>query len=212
MPRVVTALEPQKRRGGRRVNVFLDGRYAFSVSAEAAQELRVGQALGQESTAHVLEQDQLQVALDAALGFLGYRPRSAQEVRRWLTREEVPPTIVERVLERLRRWDLVNDEGFARYWVEQRQTFRPRGARLLKAELRQRGVSAELAAAVVGETDASADDDAYRAAAKKARQLAALDERTFRHRLAQFLGRRGFEWDTISATVERLWGEMRAGG
>ncbi len=203
----ITSLEPQQRRRGKRVNVYVDGRYAFSVDAEVARDLRVGQELAAHASADVLERDQFQVALDAALAFLGYRPRSAQEIRRRLARKEVPPSVVDAVLDRLHAWRLVDDEAFARYWIEQRQTFRPRGTRLLKAELRQRGVSVELAASVAEETDVTADDDAYRAAAKKARQLAALDERTFRTRLSQFLGRRGFDWDTIAPTVERLWRE-----
>src|SRR5919201_1560128 len=203
----ITAIEPQERRGGKRVNVFLDGRYAFSLDAEVALGLRVGEEVTDAAAATVLERDQLQTALDAALAFLGHRPRSEQEIRRRLARKALPPTIFERVLARLREYGLVNDGAFAHYWVEQRQTFRPRGARLLKAELRQRGVPTDLAAEVAGETEGSADDDAYRAAQKKASQLASLDERTFRTRLAQFLGRRGFDWDTITPTVERLWRE-----
>src|ERR687888_386230 len=204
----ITALEPQERRGGKRVNVFLDGRYAFSLDAEVALGLRVGEEVTDTAAAALLERDQLQTALDAALTFLGHRPRSEQEIRRRLARKTLPPTIVERVLARLREYGLVNDEAFARYWVEQRQTFRPRGARLLKAELRQRGVPTDLAAEVAEETEVSADKDAYRAAQKKAYQLASLDERTFRTRLAQFLARRGFDWDTIAPTVERLWQEV----
>ena len=52
---------------------------------------------------------------------------------------------------------------------------------------------------------ASIGDDAYRAAHKRARQLSALDERAFKTRLAQFLARRGFDWDTIAPIVDRLW-------
>jgi regulatory protein len=204
----ITALEPQERRGGKRVNVFLDGRYAFSLDAEVALGLRVGEEVTDTTAAAVLERDQLQTALDAALTFLGHRPRSEQEIRRRLARKALPPTIVEQVLARLREYGLVNDEAFARYWVEQRQTFRPRGARLLKAELRQRGVPTDLAAEVAEETEGSADEDAYRAAQKKASQLASVDERTFRTRLAQFLGRRGFDWDAIAPTVQRLWEEV----
>src|SRR5919199_4101337 len=116
MQGTITALEPQQRRGGKRVNVFLDGRYAFSLDAEVAQTLRVGQALSDTSAAQALERDQFQVALDAALAFLGPRPRSEQEIRRRLARKELPPSIVEEVVARLRRWELVDDQSFARYW------------------------------------------------------------------------------------------------
>jgi regulatory protein len=92
-------------------------------------------------------------------------------------------------------------------WFEQRQTFRPRGARLLRAELRQHGISADLATAASDELVDSAEDDAYRAAQKRARTLPAADEQRFKSRLSQFLARRGFNWDTIASVVERLWRE-----
>ena len=136
-------------------------------------------------------------AFDLAVRFLAARPRSELEIRRRLARAAV--TDVEPVLARLRSLNLVDDAAFARYWVEQRQTFRPRGARMLRAELRQYGVAAEPR---IDEAEA-----AYRAGAKKARQLACLDEPTFRSRLSGFLARRGFEWEVITEAVERLWAE-----
>jgi len=119
--------------------------------------------------------------------------------------------VVDAALERLQRAQLVDDAAFASYWLEQRQTFRPRGARLLKAELRQHGISAELAAQAAESSSATADDDAYRAAARRAAQLAqqpGMEQRVFAERVSQFLARRGFDWDVIAPTVDRLWREQ----
>jgi regulatory protein len=146
-------------------------------------------------------------AIDAALRYLAQRPRSEAEVRQRLRRAGIAPDEIEQTLAQLKRHGLIDDRAFAAYWVEQRRTFRPRGARLLQAELRAHGVGALLAAGGA----VSTDDDAYRAALKKARLLATLDERTFRARLGQFLARRGFDWDTIAPTVDRLWCEQGAG-
>ena len=146
--------------------------------------------------------------IDVALRFLAQRPRSEQEVRRRLQRAGTDAAVVERVLEQLRQHALVDDAAFAEYWVEQRQTFKPRGTRLLRAELRQHGIDARAAEAAAETTAASAPDDAYRAAQKRARQLNSADERAFKSRLAQFLARRGFDWDTISVAVNRLWADV----
>ena len=148
--------------------------------------------------------------IDVALRFLAQRPRSEQEVRRRLRRAGVEQAAEEAVITQLRQHALVDDTAFAEYWVEQRQTFKPRGARLLRAELRQHGIAAADAEAAAETTEASATDDAYRAAQKRARQLASTDERAFKTRLAQFLARRGFAWDTISGVVDRLWQEVRS--
>ncbi|MCA1646933.1 MAG: recombination regulator RecX [Chloroflexi bacterium] len=146
--------------------------------------------------------------IDVALRFLAQRPRTEQEVRRRLERAGVDDAAILGVLAQLRQHRLVDDTAFAQYWVEQRQTFRPRGARLLRAELRQHGIDAAAAEAAAGTTAATAADDAYRAAQKRARQLTAADERAFKSRLAQFLARRGFDWETIARVVNRLWGEV----
>jgi len=150
-------------------------------------------------------------ALDVALRYLAARPRSEREVRRRLLRGGAfSSDVIEATLARLREDGFLDDRAFASYWLEQRRAFRPRGARLLRAELRQHGISS----AVAAETTAAfgtAEDDAYRAAHKRAEQLAAAgaDERTFRTRVSQLLARRGFDWDTIAPVVERLWDELR---
>ncbi len=147
-------------------------------------------------------------AIDVALRYLAQRPRSEQEVRRRLQRAGVADDAVDGVLVQLRQHGLVDDAAFAQYWLEQRQTFRPRGARLLRAELRQHGIATDLAAAAADELAGSADEDAYRAAQKRAYHLSAADEHTFKSRLSQFLARRGFDWEAVSTAVDRLYREV----
>src|SRR5579871_1682570 len=140
-------------------------------------------------------------ALDTAVRFLAQRPRSEYEVRQRLRRAGADAAIVESVLAQLRHHRLVDDQAFAEYWVEQRQTFRPRGARLLRAELAQHGIARSGAEAATQPLEASAVEDAYRAAAKRAVRLGALDEHAFATRLGQWLARRGFDWETVQTVV-----------
>src|SRR6266542_6260426 len=95
--------------------------------------------------------------LDAALRFLAVRPRSEAEVRTRLLRARHEATAIEQALERLRQDGLLDDAAFAQYWLEQRRTFRPRGARLVQAELRQRGI-ADLAAEAATTLDTPEED------------------------------------------------------
>lgn len=150
---------------------------------------------------------QFDAALDLALGYLAPRPRSQREVRQRLLHGGFTAGTADEVLAALARQGLVDDDAFARYWVEQRRQFRPRGARLLSLELRQHGVAADLAEASSQTVADDAEEDAYRAARARARALRALDEATFKQRLGQFLARRGFGWDVITPTVRRLWQE-----
>src|SRR6266496_3105230 len=199
----ITAIEPQVRGGGKRANVFVDGRYAFSLTIELAGSLRVGSSVDASTTARMLNEDQRARVYDAALRFLGARPRSEREIRTRLAKHQFAPEMVDGAIERLRRIGLVDDAAFAEYWVEQRQTHRPRGGRLLKQELRSKGVDLDTAAAAIPPDDDA--DDAYRAAARKAHSLRALDERTFKQRLGAFLQRRGYGYETTRGVVNRLW-------
>jgi regulatory protein len=129
-------------------------------------------------------------------------------VRQRLRRAGVAADAVDGVLAQLREHGLVNDAAFAQYWLEQRQTFRPRGARLVRAELRQHGISTDLASAAADGLAGSAEEDAYRAVQKRAVRLASADERTFKQRLSAFLTRRGFDWQIVSTVVDRLYNEV----
>src|SRR5918911_1689117 len=116
-------------------------------------------------------------ALDVALRFLAHRPRSEREITQRLMRAGFAPEAAA--------------AAFTRYWVAQRQQFRPRAARLLQAELRGQGVQAEVAAEAASVAEVDPEDDAYRAAWRRAHQLRGLDRPSFERRLGQFLQRRG---------------------
>ena len=77
--------------------------------------------------------------------FLGYRPRSEKEVRDRLRRGGYEQDAIEHAIARLHEWRYLDDADFARRWVENRTTHRPRGRRLLQQELRHKGIDGEIA-------------------------------------------------------------------
>jgi len=202
----ITALKFQKKRK-ERVNVYLDGKYAFSLQAILAARLHKGQLLSDEEIEGLLQEDAFQKAYDRALNFLTYRPRSRAEVRRYLQRKGVSPEVSQRVEERLIRAGLLDDEAFARFWVENREAFNPRSRYRLRQELWQKGLDAQVIAQAVQEVDE--EQSAYRAAAGRARRYAHLDRREFQRKLGSFLQRRGFSYEIVKGVVERLWQETR---
>jgi regulatory protein len=209
MAGTITALKVQKR-NPRRVNVFLDGRYAFGLAAIEAARLRHGQILSDEDIEKLKERDSFEKAHDRALRFLSYRPRSEAEVRRYLQDKSVSPAIEEEVIERLTRVKLLDDLAFARYWVENRKSFNPRGLRMLRYELRQKGLSDKTIAQALMDLDE--EEDAYQVALRRGRRLAHLDQVSFRRKLGAHLLRRGFPYEVVDSTVERAWQELGAEG
>ena len=205
---IVTDIKPQKRKGDR-ANIYLDNKFAFSLNLALIHEagLRVGQNLSQPEIEELARQDRSCAAFDASLHYLRYRPRSETEVRARLRRRKFDEEAIDSAIHRLEEQGHIDDVAFAQFWRENRESFSPRGKRLLKVELRGKGVHPETIDEVV---DGLNDEvNAYRAGVKKARALVALDYRTFRDKLAAFLQRRGFGYDVIGATVERLWREQK---
>lgn len=187
-----------------RVAVYLDGRRAFVLTALEAARLRPGQVLSDEEIAQLQERDRLEQAHEAALRFLSYRPRSEREVGDYLRQKGFDAATVEAELERLRRAGLVDDYAFARFWVENRTAFRPRGRRALQAELRRKGVPPDVIREVLRESAPDERSLALRLARERARRLQGLDPRTLRRRLAGYLSRRGFDGELVMEVLRAL--------
>jgi regulatory protein len=205
MEHEVTALKADRKRRPR-VHVFLDGRWAMTLSMSVAAGLQIGQRLAPEAVEELQRLEAQQAATAQALRLISRRPRSEQELRQGWDRRGVPPEVQQAALERLQSTGHVDDSAFASAWVENREAFRPRAARALRAELRRKGVAEGTIAEAVGGIDES--EAAYRAAQVFARRSAGLSEDDFQRRVGGQLARRGFDWETTRAAVRRVWSEL----
>jgi regulatory protein len=197
----ITALTYQKRNKDR-VNVYLDGTFGFGLAVIEAVRLRVGQALTDEEIEALRRKDDIDRAHGRALDYLSYRPRSTSEVRRNLRQKDVDERIVDAVIARLVHARLLDDREFARYWVDNRERFNPRGLRGLRHELAQKGVSSE----IIDEALATYDEEAAarRTAEAGARRLSLGDLSAFRRKLKAYMARRGFSYAVIIPLIEEL--------
>jgi len=200
----ITAIDDQKR-GKSRVNIYLGGTFAFSLDRGVVQEqgLHTGQSLSDSQIDELVRADLFGKCLEAALRLLSYRPRSEAEIKQRLYRRFEKET-TDRVVLHLQERQIVDDAAFARFWTENRESFSPRSKRLLKIELRRKGIDSEMVDEVLEGVDD--EESAYRAAWRKGHNLG-KDYETFRQKLGAFLGRRGFSYDVINRTIERLWQE-----
>jgi regulatory protein len=205
----ITAITRQKR-NKERVNIFIDGAYAFSLAEITAAWLKIGQVLNPEDIARLDAEDSLEKARQSAYGFLSYRPRSTAEVRQNLLKKEYDETVVEQVLTRLTDLNLLNDREFARFWIEQRETFKPRSQRALRQELHQKGLSREIIDEAISSVDEMAA--ARKAAEKKAQNWSHLPRETFFSKLGGFLQRRGFNYAITKTVTEELWQSVHEEG
>jgi regulatory protein len=206
----ITALKRQ-RRNPNRVNIYLNGRFAFGLSSIVAGWLEVGQELDDEKIISLQAEDEQEVAYQRALKFISHRMRTEEEITHNLEKHQVSSEVIDSVLTRLRRSGLINDAHFAESWVENRNEFRPRAHRMLTYELRQKGITDELIMEILDGTN-SDEELALKAAQKQARKYIELEWPDFRKKLSGFLARRGFSYNIISLVVDQVWAERGSQG
>lgn len=202
MPNIITLLKIQEK-DKTRVNVFLDGEFAFGLSLNAALGLRKGQELSVAEIEQLKAGDERQRAYTKALNFLGFRSRSRTEVEKYLQEKEIDPAVIAEVVQRLLDEKYLDDETFARQWVENRAHFRPRSARALRYELRQKGVDNGVVDEVISEVDDEAA--AWAALEPKIDRWRTLGQPEFYQKASSFLARRGFNYDVTRRVCKRAW-------
>jgi regulatory protein len=208
----ITALRVQER-DSQRVNVFVNGEFALGVSLAtlARERLFVGQQLTEEEFARLEQTESADKALHAALRFVEARPRSLAEIRERLHRKGFSPEASASAIARMQELGLADDASFARYWVENRQTYRPRGASALRSELRQKGIAPTVIAQTLEDNELLGDEGARALELGRSvihKYAGAPDYQTFTRRLGGFLQRRGFGFDTVRPAIEQLWSEL----
>jgi regulatory protein len=204
----ITAIERQAR-DPERVSVFLDGAFAFGLPAiDAAQEgLHVGDQVSEKQVERLRALDERAKAVGSALNLIARRPRSEREVRDRLKRKGYPSAAIDAAVAKLEGWRYLDDEAFARYWVENREANKPRGRRLLEQELRLKGVDRETIRQTIDETEIDEAAGAIEIARAKLRTYGNLEPVVARRRLGAFLVRRGYGYDVVRSVLDRLFAE-----
>jgi regulatory protein len=201
----ITRLVVQKK-NKERVNVYLDGEFAFGLALVEAIHLKVGKELSEADILALQDKDAYQRAYQRALDYLSRRPRSSQEVEVYLNKKNASTIHVQSILSRLIERGLLDDFAFAQFWIENRESFRPRGKRALRYELRQKGVNETIIEQALAQLNIDEVESSYRVALKLLPRLRGLNNKfLFKQKLTSYLSRRGFDWDVCQEVCERLW-------
>lgn len=125
--------------------------------------------------------------------FVGIRPRSEREIDLWLRKKKVDTKEALELKEKLMTLDLMDDLAFATWWIDQRNTFRPKGKKLLVYELKQKGVKSGVIEEALEASDFNERELAKKVVAKYVQREP--------EKLVTLLQRRGFSWETISGIM-----------
>lgn len=190
------------------MSIFLDGVFAFGLDEETVFKhgLKIGLELDEDRIAQVLGDEQRKKAKDAAFYYLSYRPRTVKEVRDKLKEKGYEGDLVEETIAVLRRLGLLDDRDFAARWVAERLRSKPRGRRVLFAELRQKGISREMAEETLSEAFGDIDERALAAdlLRKRAARYRDVESHQAFRRMSDFLVRKGFDFEVAREVAQEM--------
>ena len=196
-----------QKRNNSRANVFINEEFAFGLALNLALELKVGQEMSAAEIEALQQEDDFETAKDRAVRQLARRPYSSAEIARLLKRHKHTDESIARVLGYLGERNYVDDASFAEFWVEQRESFRPRSRMALRQELSQKGLSSELITQAVESVDETAA--ARRLAEKQGRRWQHLSETEFTQKVAAYLQRQGFPYSIVEPVVAETWQSLQ---
>lgn len=202
---VITSIKLQKRKAW--VNLFIDGKFAFSLPAEKVIELglKENQELSSEKIRDLIKENEFALVFNRVLRFLSFRPRSEKEVLDYLRKKGVGEETQKMVIDKLKKLEFLNDERFASWLLEKRSCDQPRGKNQLKIELLRKGIDKETADDILTQrTEEEELSLAKKLITKKLFRLANLPPEEKRKKLYSFLVGRGFEWEIVKEAVDKL--------
>lgn len=199
----VTRIKPQKNK--KRVNVYLDNKFAFGLDLDnlATLNLRVGTEFTEEEIEKIIKKAEFQKTLDKLLRFATLRPRSEKEINDWLRKHKVHKSIHKELFNRLKRLELQDDGKFAKWWVDQRIQFKFKSRRELIYELRSKGIDKNTIEDVLADAEIDEEKAAKKLLEKKKYRWEKLPRLEARKKMSEFLGRKGFGWDTIRKVTNK---------
>lgn len=201
---IITSIKQQKAKG--RVNVYLDDEFSFGIDLDnfVLLNLRVGQELTEEEIEKAKNTSDFQKSFDKLLRFAMVRPRSEKEYKDYFKRKNFNDLNHRSFLEKLKHLDLLDDLKFTKWWVDQRQNFKPKTKRILKIELTKKGIVKEIINTVLDETPVDEEKMAKDLLARKAYKWKGLEPRDARQKMSQYLAGKGFGWDVVEKVTRKM--------
>lgn len=198
----ITSLKPQKNK--KRVNIYLDDKFGFGLDLENFMKLhlKVEQELSDEEIKEIVKVAEFQKTLDKLLAFAMFRPRSEKEIRDWFRRKKIHESMQKDLFNKLKRFELLDDVKFARWWVDQRIQFRKKTKKIIKMELQIKGIGRDVIEEALGEVKIDEGKIARELLEKKHYKWQKFEGRERRQKMAEYLLRNGLGWDEAESAID----------
>ncbi len=195
----ITQITPQAKDKSR-CNIYLDGRFCCGLTLETVvkNRLKVGKIVSETELEQMQLESEKNTAFDKALGHLSATRKTEKQMRDYLTKKGYLPSVVDYVLEKLRGYDFLNDGEYAEAYVE--YAAKRKGSRMIRMELRGKGVADEQIAAALSAVDEGTETEAAKQILEKYMRGKAADKEGLQKAYRYLLGK-GFSYDAAKAAL-----------
>ncbi len=202
----ITKIEAQKK-DRHRYNIFIDGSFAFGLYEDSVLKygLRSGDELNEKKIIEMREFDEFGYGKKAAYSFLAYKPRSKKDLVKKLKQKKVSDKIIDDIIELLEKQKYLNDEIYARNYLEDKLNSKPIGKRLAKMKLLEKGIDKELVESAINE-NYSADKEFELAAKlmeKYEKKVKFKDQTDKKNKCYRYLISKGFDYETAGRVLNQ---------
>jgi regulatory protein len=196
----ITEITPQIK-DKRRCNVYIDGRFSCGLTLEAVMKnrLKVGQIVTEERLAEIQLESEKNTAFDKALTHLSATQKTEKQVRDFLTKKGYLSSVVEYVVEKLRSYNFLNDGEYAESYVE--SAAKRKGGRLIRMELRGKGISDEEIDAALDTLDSETEEQTACKILEKYMRGKTADAPTLQKAFRYLMGK-GFDYEIAKSALQ----------
>lgn len=206
---VITRISTQKKNNGR-YNVFIDRgngeEFGFGVSEDVliSYSLAKGKDINEAEWREILFEDSVKKAWNMAIHFLSYRMRSVKEIRDYLQKKEIESAVIDQVIDRLKNQRYIDDDEFAKMFVDSRKRSSTKGPLAIKRELKKKGISEQETAEALNRFSETEQIEAAAAfAEKQAKRHRKKSSADMKRSIMQALAGKGFSRDVIDAALSK---------
>ena len=195
----ITAITPQVK-DKTRCNIFVDGRFCCGLTLETVvkNRLKVGKIVTETELAQMQLESEKNTAFDKALTHLSATRKTEKQMRKFLADKGYLPTVAEYVIEKLRSYNFVNDGEYAEAYVE--HAVKRKGGRMIRAELRGKGVTDEKIDAALSTVDEETEIETAKGILQKYMRGKRADKEGLQKGYRYLLGK-GFSYDVAKAAL-----------
>lgn len=188
-----------------RCNIYIDGRFCCGLTMETVvkNRLKVGKIVSAEELSAMQLESEKNTAFDKALTFLSATRKTEKEIRLHLSKKGYLPAVIDYVVEKLREYGFINDEAYAEAYTE--SASKKKGGRLIRMELKNKGLSEEAIENALSELDEGQELETAKGILEKYMRGKTADKATLQKAYRHLMSK-GFDYDTAKAAIDAYGG------